>query len=195
MHTGVVASPHKDRDMDGKILLKRVSKKRVCKKTTYCKHIVVNCFINKEMHAKWRDIHDFVADPDVAVDAVLDKIQADSEWEIDQPTRDHLVLRCFSHQRNGKKKWCTLDEDAEVLERSACLDKGSDKREKIQPKDIVLCFVRRNGEEHEADTTCDSEFMKAHMSSVGRAIRKACAKWVPRSHHGQCWRSWHKRLH
>ncbi|MEM7284137.1 MAG: hypothetical protein AAF438_21235, partial [Pseudomonadota bacterium] len=89
--------------------MQRVSEKRTAKKTTYYKNVVDNYEINKAIKEQWRGLHE----PEMTVGDLLDKIESVVEWEIDGPTRDHLVLRFYSYTRLGKKKWTTMADELE----------------------------------------------------------------------------------
>ena len=108
MFMGVIACPHPDRDFDGKILMKRVSELKTAQRTTHYKNIVDNFEVNRSIHAGWRSL----CRGDESLDAgeALDKIQMTPAWEIDEQTREHLVLRYCAYTASGKRKWVTLKE-------------------------------------------------------------------------------------
>jgi hypothetical protein len=89
----VVACPHSERNFDGKILKKRVSKTQSSKKPVYYKLIIDNYEINNTIHKEWRkvnDLNDVLTN--MTVGGILDSLQDVESSEINQQTKDHLVI-------------------------------------------------------------------------------------------------------
>ena len=181
MFMGVVACPHPEHNFNGKILLKRVSKKVKSKQNQFYKNISDNFEINKSIHKEWRDLNDFETNPDISVGEYLDMLELVGDWEIDDDTREHLRIRYRSYSpTTGKHKWNTMSEDEKMLGKLARLDKANPTTKlPLALEHLHLQFLRANGEEYDLDCTCDSAFMKANMLDIGEKIRKAYEPWVP----------------
>ena len=88
MYLGVVAPPNTEKNFDGKIFLKRVSKNNVTKRVSYNQHFHDNFLINHEIkNGAWKDLC-YVCD--ITIDELLFNIR--ESFDIDYDLADFLVV-------------------------------------------------------------------------------------------------------
>ena len=75
-------------------------------------------------------------------------------------------------QKNQKKKWITLKEDDKLTGHKIRRKPGSDIVESTLAN-LQLALVRRAGDWHDKDCTCDSDWMKKELLAMGQAMREA----------------------
>ena len=157
MYMGVVARPNAEQNFDGKIDLLRVSTKGVYKKTTYLNSAFSDeNEVNDAVIQTWQTL----ATNQMTCMELLDNIA--DHFDLDEDISDNLRIR---YKQRGK--WIEVDEDT----------KYADFKDK---PDLILQVCRARGTEHEKDVTCDSDFMRKHVLSIGESIRNKM-DWV--DHH------------
>jgi len=90
-----------------------------------------------------------------------------SVFDIDEEMKQRLVIRYKDHQANGKTKWKPFKNFQ--VDRTVSPQPNAVRRP-LDTRDLVLQARFKAGEEVPEDVSCDSEFMKAHMNAIGRAI-------------------------
>jgi hypothetical protein len=97
MFAGVVACPHPEYDLDGKIYLQRVSETVVAKKAVFYTNIVDEYEANALMHNSWRTLHLPALIPNMTVGELLDSFLAVDEFCVDEEIREQMVLRYWTY--------------------------------------------------------------------------------------------------
>jgi hypothetical protein len=101
MFMGVVAPPNEENEFDGKIFLKRISRKEVVKKITYCKNFHEDYYINKQLKkGEWMLCYI----PGMTVENLFEQIEV--TFDLDKPIMDRLVLTYHNASPKSIKKNC-----------------------------------------------------------------------------------------
>jgi len=169
MVLGVIAEPQEEHNFDGKVYFTRVAHNRTLKKTTYSDKVFDDLAANTALHRQW---HGYI-DRNESADRIISFVAP--IFDLDEEMKERLVIRYKDHQDNGKTKWKEFS--SFQIDRTI-RPQPNVARRPLDTRDLVLQARFKAGEEVPEDVTCDSEFMKAHMDAIGRAIR-AKYHWVP----------------
>ena len=160
--------------VDGKVLLKRVSKEVIQKQQSYNQHFVPSFEINHHLKAgEWRSLY-----PDNFELSINDFVTIIQEtYNIDVSTAADLVF-CYhsysQHKDTGKVKRklmkLTPYQNGFVLgnRKIRCLNQdGTVEERPLKLTDLELRVNPQKGKVVERDVTCDSDFMMSHIREIG----------------------------
>lgn len=164
MYMGVVANPIPEKEFDGKIFLKRVSKFVKYKQMSHNQNFTHDASANGLL--KDGDWLDETAGLVVNGMTLGDLKEVIAEvYALEDDIRDRLVLRYKVGSEKKKNKY--IVDDDEILTDV----------ELMRMDGYTLMVRSEKGDEREVDITCESDFMKKVMPEVGEAIREAY-HWV-----------------
>jgi len=171
MVLGVIAEPDEEHGFDGKVYFTRVAKMKTLKKATYSDKILDDLAANTALHHEW---HGYVDRNKTSAQMI--SFVAGTIYDMDEETKARLVIRYKDHQDNGVVSW---KEFKSFANNPTIKKRPTDEtRRPLDIRDLVMVVKFQKGDQVPEDITCDSEFMKEHMDSIGRAIR-AKYSWVP----------------
>jgi hypothetical protein len=178
MVMGIVAPPNPDKEFDGKVFLKRVSRDKVAKKLSYHQKFADNYHVNQLIvDGDWLDLC-FIDDmkPSHLFESIMDAYDLDEEIGTD------LILSYCTYptRRTNTKKTVRVDysDGHKILDRTIRTDAGGEARPIIM-SDFTLHVRRNPGDTYQEDINCDSSFMLSTIHEIGHAIRFDKMDWVP----------------
>ena len=142
---GVVANPVPERDFDGKIFLRRISKEEKYKKKSHHQNFTDDASLNGQLKdGEWKQL--VVDDDDMRLTNLRESIV--ENFFLDEETTDSLVLRYYSDSSSDKPKAKYIDQPGALVPPTDCLD------------GYTLMVRNSAGDKRMVGITCDSEFME-----------------------------------
>ena len=169
MFLGVIAPPKLDKEFDGKILLKRVSKREELGQKTYNQRFHDDFVINNNIKRKeWRRLYSpFINDN---IDLLFQAITEEYHLEDHVSARLVLTYRTFSKTKKTVRSIRIRRGDGKILGRRKITPLRGMKRP-LTLTDLNLHVGYNKGELVEKDITCDSDFMMSTIREIGTHIR------------------------
>ena len=174
MFLGVVACPNDEHDFDGKILLKRVSRRRQVHRASTNKRFSVDALVNdilKRGEESWHNLYT----TGEQMGNLLERIA--EIYDLDEFVSDRLQLSYISYTTGGNQKRVVMT-NQDVLEDHNIVEEDGETSSPLTIDKLELSVAIRNGDEVDEDCTCDSEFMLETMPEVGQRLRE-CYSWIP----------------
>ena len=162
---------------NGKILIKRVSRSVMQKRTSNNQHFHPSYNINHRLKAgKWRDSYD--EEYEHTIDDFISEIQ--DTYKIDDSTAENLILMyrmywIVEKTSDVKSKLVKLNADMNgpvLKERKIRIlkDDGKLEERELRLNDLHLRVNVSKGQIVERDVTCNSAFMMEHIQEIGKSI-------------------------
>ena len=173
MFLGVVAAPNEDHNFDGRIMMKRISKRRKTTRASRNKNFSVDVMVNEILKDGEKSWHRLFTEG-MSVGELLDIIS--ETYDLDQFVAERLEMSYKAYTTGGKEKRVVMESN-DVIDEQRFTNEDNEEEELTLKHVEMNVFIER-GEEVDEDVTCDSEFMLTTMPEVGQAIRE-CYHWIP----------------
>jgi hypothetical protein len=170
MFLGIVACPQEDHAFDGRIFMKRVSKRKTITKRSRNKRFSVDVLVNGALQqGEWRDYYTAGATIGELLETIVET------FDLDEFVAERLEMSYVSHTRGGTSKRVLL-KAADLIEGMRTDADGA--QVPLLLEDLELHVGMQQGDEVDEDVTCDSHFMLEVIPSIGVAMR-AKYHWLP----------------
>lgn len=164
MYLGVVANPVRDKNFNGKIYLKRVSKTVKYKQGAHNQNFTDEAGANGLLKRNaWRDPDTGLVVEGMTLEELRESIA--ETFDLTDDIKERLVLRWKRQQSDTSYRY--IDRESQKI---PCLDT-------LTRSNVELVVRFEKGDERTEDVSCDSAFMEKVMPEVGKAIRDAY-HWV-----------------
>jgi len=179
MYLGVVARPRPEKNFNGRIVLKRVSRtSEVTAKTrnqNFSADVKVNCALQYET-----DWHELCAEGMTCAD-LCDSVS--QFYDLSEFVSERLELyfpdyNSNGEEKTGKYKHRAIKADEVLSSVQRCKFGCQNEKENVQLADIKLAVRCKEGDKVTKDASCDSKWMLDTMGEVGVSIRDAF-HWIP----------------
>lgn len=175
MYMGIVAPPVPEHDFDGKIMIKRVSKKQKTNKVSHNQRFHDCYIINNDLkNGEWKTLYYSTG---YSVALLFHNISM--TYGLDAEIAENLVLSYDTYPGTTKTivRLNATDAKQDMLDRTL-REKGTNMERKLTLDDVTLYVHQPAGTETEVDVSCDSAFMASVTDEIGTQIR-AKFHWVP----------------
>ena len=172
---GVVGCPNVERNFDGRIYLRRVSKQKKVAKASRNRRFAVDVQVNEELtNGDWRRM---IVDTNITAREALDLII--DVYDLDAFVAERLIFYYTTHTGAGNNKQFVDIRDEQRLDTLGMFtDENGNHGNDVTLETLTLCVKLRKGDEVEEDCSCDSDFMLQWMPKVGQAMRDTY-HWIP----------------
>ena len=175
MYFGIVAAPVEDRNFDGRVYLKRVSRRKKLTRATRNSRFSVNVLINQAMveGTVWRTI---IEEENYNISTAEVANTLVEMYDLDEFVGDRLVFSYYTYINN--KKTVKNLADTQTFNELGVRTTEEGTQVPLTVDDVSVQVMMRRGDEVDEDITCDSNFMLDTIPDVAQTIRDTF-HWVP----------------
>ena len=167
MYLAVVACPLKSHNFNGKIFLKRVSRRERAKRMSRNQWFTTDVLLNNALkNGSWKQ---YVVG-DYTISECIDSICVSND--LDKYVAERLEFSYCTYSAKGIKKIKSLL-PTQVISELGMLTTEANQTRAITVDDLNLHVVIKAGEYQDKDCSCDSEFMLKTIPEIGEAVRSA----------------------
>ena len=174
MYLGIVSPPHPDHNFDGRVFMKRVSRRKKLSRKTRNSRFSVNVLINQSITdgKVWRNI--VSEDYNISTADLLNQIV--EMYDLDEFVSERLTFSYYTYA-NGKKVIKDLAA-TQTFNDLGMMTKETGEQAPLTIDNLRIQVLLNKGDEVDEDVTCDSAFMLETMPNIAQTIRDKF-HWIP----------------
>ncbi len=175
MYLGVVAAPRPDHNFDGRVFLKRVSKRKKLARGCRNSRFSVNVLINQSITdgEVWRNI---MREENHNILTAELQNQIVEMYDLDEFVAERLTFSYYTYA-NGKKVIKDLAA-TQYFNELGMMTTETGEQVPLTIDNLKLQVKMKKGDEYDKDTTCDSEFMLDTIPDIATIMREKF-HWIP----------------
>jgi len=174
MYLGVVACPLDEHDFDGRIFLKRVSRRRKVTRASRNSRFSIHVEANEQLlKGGWRTF--VTEDPAISVNELREK--AIEKYDLDEFVGERLTFYFETYTGTGNKNIKNLKDD-QCFDSLGMRTNKDGEQVQIELNKVNMCVMIKKNDEIDEDASCDSRFMLECIPEVGQALREKF-HWIP----------------